>query len=119
MIESFGIGIDLVHIKKFEKITYSKKPSFYKKTFLPSEIEYCLKFKKPAEHFAGKFAIKESIRKSINESISFLDIETFHSKSKLKIKLNKNWNQKYRVLGSISHDHEYAIGMVMSEKIEF
>ena len=117
MIENFGMGIDLVHIKKFEKITYSNKPSFYKKTFLPSEIEYCLKFKKPAEHFAGKFAIKESIRKSINEPISFLDIETFHLNSKLKIKLKSNWDQKYQILGSISHENEYAIGMVVSEKL--
>ena len=117
MIENFSIGIDLVHIQKFKKIPYSKKPSFYKKTFFPSEIKYCLKFKKSAEHFAGKFAIKESVKKSINEPISFLDIETFHSKSKLKIKLHKNWDQKYKVLGSISHENEYAIGMVMSEKL--
>ena len=118
MIENFGIGIDIVHINKFEIMNYSKKSSFYQKTFLPSEIEYCLKFKKPAEHFAGKFAIKESIRKSINEPIPFLDIETFHSKSKLKIKLHKNWNTKYKVLGSISHENDYAIGMVISEKIK-
>ena len=117
MIENFGIGIDLVHIKKFEKITYLKKPSFYQKTFFPSEIKYCLKFKKSAEHFAGKFAIKESVKKSINEPISFLNIETFYSKSKLKIKLHKNWDQKYKVLGSISHENEYAIGMVISEKL--
>jgi len=117
MIENFGIGVDIVDIEKFEKITYFVKPSFYKKTFLPSEIEYCLKFKKPAEHFAGKFAIKESIRKSINEPISFLDIETFHLNSKLKIKLKSNWDKKYRILGSISHENEYAIGMVMSEKL--
>ncbi len=115
MIENFRIGIDLIHIKKFEKITYLKKPSFYKKIFLSSEIKYCLKFKKPAEHFAGKFTIKESLRKSINEPISFLDIETFHLKS--KIKLHKNWNKKYKVLGSISHENEYAVSMVISEKI--
>ena len=119
MIEHFGIGIDLVHIQKFEKITYLKKPSFYKKTFLPSEIKYCLKFKKPAEHFAGKFAIKESLKKSISEPISFLDIETFHSKSKLKIKLLKKWNKKYKFLGSISHENKFAIAMVISEKMIF
>jgi len=117
MIENFGIGIDIVDIKKFEKVTYLKKPSFYKKTFLPSEIKYCLKFKNPAEHFAGKFAIKESLRKSIDEPISFLDIETLHVKSKLKIKLRKNWKEKYKVLGSISHENEYAIGVVISEKL--
>jgi len=117
MIENFGIGIDLVHIKKFEKITYSKKPSFYKKTFLPSEIEYCLKFKKSAEHFAGKFAIKESVKKSIDDPVSFLDIETFHIESKLKIKLCGDWKKKYKLLGSISHENDYAIGMDISEKI--
>jgi holo-[acyl-carrier protein] synthase len=117
MIENFGIGVDIVDIEKFEKITFSKKPSFYKKTFLPSEIEYCLKFKKPAEHFAGKFAIKESVKKSIKEPIPFLEIETYHSKSKLKIKLLKNWNKKYKILGSISHEKKYAVGMVLSEKL--
>ncbi len=117
MIENFGIGIDIVDIEKFEKISYLEKSSFYKKLFLPSEIEYCLKYKTPSEHFAGKFAIKESLKKSIKEPISFLDIETYHSKSKLKIKLLKNWNKKYKVLGSISHDKRYAIGMVISEKL--
>lgn len=117
MIENFGIGIDIVAIKKFEKITYLQKPSFYKKTFLPSEIKYCLKFKKPAEHFAGKFAIKESVRKSIDEQISFLEIETFHIESKLKIKLCGNLEKKYNLMGSISHEKDYAIGMVFSEKI--
>ncbi len=117
MIENFGIGIDIVDIEKFEKIPYFKKPGFYKKIFLPSEIEYCLRYKTSAEHFAGKFAIKESLKKSINEPISFLDIETYHLKSKIKIKLLKNWNKKYSVLGSISHDKRYAIGMVISEKL--
>jgi holo-[acyl-carrier protein] synthase len=117
MIENFGIGIDIVHINKFEIMNYSKKSSFYQKTFLPSEIEYCLKFKKPAEHFAGKFAIKESVKKSIDDPISFLDIETFHVDSKLKIKLCGELKNKYNLLGSISHEKDYAIGMVICEKI--
>ena len=117
MIENFGIGIDIVDIEKFEKNSYLEKPSFYKKLFLPLEIQYCLKYKTPAEHFAGKFAIKESLKKAIKEPISFLDIETFHSNTKLKIKLLKDWNKKYKVLGSISHDKKYATAMVISEKL--
>lgn len=118
MIENLGVGIDLVEVIKFEKIPFSKKSNFYKKLFLPSEIKYCLKFKKPAEHFAGKFAIKESLKKSIKEPISFLDIETYHSNLKLKIRLSKVWNEKYKVRGSISHEKKYAIGIVISEKIK-
>ncbi|QLH05782.1 holo-ACP synthase [Nitrosopumilus ureiphilus] len=117
MIENFGVGIDIIDITRFEKTSFSKKPNFYKKLFLPSEIQYCLKFKKPAEHFAGKFAIKESLKKSILEPISFLDIETYHSNTKLKIKLLNDLNKKYTVLGSISHEKNFAIGIVISEKL--
>jgi len=117
MIENFGIGIDIVDINRFEKITYAEKPGFYNKLFTSSEIEYCLRFKTPAEHFAGKFAIKESLKKSIDESISFLDIETYYLESKLKVELLNDWNKKYKVLGSISHDKNYSIAMVISEKI--
>tara|TARA_B110000467_G_C17849637_1_gene229145 strand:- start:47 stop:400 length:354 start_codon:yes stop_codon:yes gene_type:complete len=117
MIENFDIGIDIVDITKFQKIPFTKRPSFYKKLFLPSEIKYCLKYTDPSEHFAGKFAIKESVKKSINEPISFLDIETYHLKSKLKIKLLKKWDKKYKILGSISHDKKYAIGMVLCEQL--
>ena len=118
MIEDLGVGIDIVEVIKFEKIPFSKKSNFYKKLFLPSEIKYCLKFKKPAEHFAGKFAIKESLKKSIKEPILFLDIETYHSNSKLKIDLHKPWSKKYKVIGSISHEKKYAVGIVISEKID-
>ena len=56
-----GIGVDIVEICRFKKIKYNLKPSFYKKLFKQNEIDYCLKFKNPYEHFAGKFALKESV----------------------------------------------------------
>lgn len=117
MIEKIGIGIDLVDIKKFEKIPYSSKPDFYKKIFLPSEIKYCLKYKNPYEHLAGKFAIKEATKKSIPERISLLDIETSHSKSKPKVRLAGKLRGKYLFFASISHEENFAIGIVISERI--
>ena len=80
-----GIGIDIVKISKFKNKPYSKNQRFYKKLFLMSEIKYCLKFKDNAIHFAGKFAIKESVKKSIRQDVSFLDIETYYLNSKPKI----------------------------------
>ncbi len=117
MIEKLGIGIDIVDLKQFEKIPYASKPKFYKKIFLASEIKYCLKYKNPSERFGGKFAIKEAIMKSIPERISMLDIETFHSNSKPKVKLRGNIGRKYLFLASISHQKQYAIGVVISERI--
>lgn len=118
MIEKLGIGIDITDIEQFKKIPYSSKPNFYKKIFLPSEIKYCLKFKNPYEHFAGKFALKEAVKKAINERISMLDIETSHSNSKPIVKLRGKWKKKYKFLASISHEKKFATSMIISEKLE-
>jgi holo-[acyl-carrier protein] synthase len=118
MIEKLGIGIDITDVDQFKKISYSAKPNFYKKIFLPSEIKYCLKYKNPYEHFAGKFALKEAVKKAINEHISMLDIETSHSKSKPIVKLRGKWEKKYKFLASISHENKFAVSIVVSEKLE-
>lgn len=117
MIEKLGIGIDITDVDQFKKILYSIKPNFYKKIFLPSEIKYCLKFTSPYEHFAGKFAIKEAVKKSINEKIPMLSIETSHSNLKPTVTLLGNWQKKYQFLASISHEKGFAVGMIVSEKL--
>lgn len=118
MIEKFGIGIDIIDVNRFKKIPYVSKMNFYKKIFLSSEIKYCLKYKNQYEHFAGKFAIKEAVKKSIKEQISLLEIETSHSNSKPIVKLKTKKKINYIFLASISHEKNYAIGIVISEKIE-
>ena len=68
MLDKIGIGIDLVKIEKFKKLPFENNANFYKNIFTPNEIKYCLKFSEPYEHFAGKFAIKESVIKSLSHS---------------------------------------------------
>lgn len=116
MIEKFGIGIDIVDITRFEKIPYSKKPGFYEKIFLPSEIQYCLKYKNSNERFAGKFAIKEAVKKSINVDISLLKIKTSHYHDKPQVEILDKKLNKFKFICSISHDGKFAIGIVLSEK---
>ena len=118
MIEKFGIGIDIVDVEQFKKIPYLSKPSFYKKIFVPAEIKYCLRYKNASEHFAGKFALKEALKKSIPDQISILDIETSHSNSKPKVRLRGKMRGKYVFLASVSHEKQFAIGVVISEKID-
>ena len=114
MISNLGIGIDVVKINRFRNIPYEKNKRFYKKIFVPSEITYCIKFKDPERHFAGKFAIKEAVKKSISQKINMTDIETSHSKSKPAVRIKNN--KKYHFLASISHEDEIALGVVISEK---
>jgi len=112
---NLGIGIDIVDIQRFRKISYSSNPGFYKKIFIPSEIKYCRKFKDPYPHFAGKFAVKESVIKAINEPVHMLKIETIHVNSKPAVKLRGKLENRYRFLTSLSHDKNIAIAVVISE----
>ena len=71
MIEKIDVGIDIINVSRFRNMPFEKKSSFYKKIFHENEINYCLKFKDPYTHFAGKFAVKEALIKSIDKK-SFL-----------------------------------------------
>ena len=116
-LENFGVGIDIVEIERFRKKNYKKNKNFYKKIFSKSEIDYCLKFKDTYPHFAGKFAIKESVIKSIPDKISFLDIKTSNSKHGPIVSIIGKLAKKYSFLSSISHEKEYAIAVVISFKL--
>tara|TARA_A100001037_G_C14758917_1_gene460942 strand:+ start:30 stop:383 length:354 start_codon:yes stop_codon:yes gene_type:complete len=116
MIENFGLGIDASSVKKFRDKNFENNQSFYKKLFSDEEIAYCLKFKNYYEKFAGKFALKEALIKSINKKISPLEIITSHLNSKPIVKILGS-EQNYRFLASLTHENELAIAVVISEKI--
>ena len=116
IIEKLGVGIDITDITDFKIIPYQKKPGFYQSIFQSSEIDYCLKFQDSSSHFAGKFALKEAVKKSINDDIYISKIETFHVNSKPMIKLLDS-EKNYVFRASISHEGNYAIAIVISELI--
>ena len=110
-----NVGIDLVQTSRFEKIPYDKNKSFYEKNFSDNEIKYCLKFNEPYKHFAGKFAIKEATMKSIEEKIKLSDVVTYYDNDKPNVRIStKGFNFKV----SMSHDGDYVIAIVISNKEE-
>ena len=117
MIEKFGIGIDITSIQKFKKKPFKKNENFYKLIFSKAEIKYCLKFKNPYERFAGKFALKEALIKSIDRKIRFSEIETSHLKSKPIVRIKKS-REKYNFIASLSHENDFAVAVVISERIK-
>ena len=117
MIEKFGIGIDISNIENFKNKPFKNNKTLYEKLFSDKEILYCTKFKNSAEKFAGKFALKEALIKSINKKIYFLDIETSYSNSKPIVKL-VNSKTNYNFIISLSHDNNLAVAVVISEEIK-
>jgi holo-[acyl-carrier protein] synthase len=115
MLDKLGIGIDIVKIERFSNKPYEFNVNFYKKIFHESEINYCLDHKNSAQHFAGKFAIKESVIKSISKNIDFLDILIDYSSSKPTVTLINDTS--YSFLVSLTHEESHAISVVISEKL--
>ena len=118
MLDKFGIGIDIIKISRFKGKPYLSNKNFYKKIFCDSEIKYCLKYKNYAPHFSGKFAVKEALIKAINEKISLREIETYYKNSKPMVKVKSTLDKKYNFIISVSHENDFAIAVVISEKIK-
>jgi holo-[acyl-carrier protein] synthase len=115
MIEKLNVGVDIVQISRFKQLPYTKNKKFYQNIFKKSEIDYCVKFKDPYPHFAGRFAVKEAVIKTVKNKIKMIDIEIIQKNLKPMIKNSKKLPYIFQI--SISHDGEYAIAMVISEKI--
>ena len=118
MLNKFGLGIDLIKISKFENKPYISNKNFYKKIFFDSEIKYCLKYKNHAPHFSGKFAVKEALIKAIKEKISLREIKVYYKNSKPMVKVKSPLGKKYNFIISVSHENDFAIAVVISEKIK-
>lgn len=113
-----GIGIDIIEIKRINKLMEEYGERFFQRILTENEINYCKKFSKPELHFAGRFASKEAYSKAIGTGIGkqfgWKDIEILNNdKGKpYIIHLKENEFSKFRYEISISHTEEYACAVV-------
>lgn len=121
----YGIGIDILEIKRLERILKSKKKEFLKAVFTQKEINYSQK-KAGVANLATAFAAKEAVLKSLNlptlENIGMKEIEIIREKSGkptvcLLGSLAKTFPPKhYQFFLSLSYTEEIAIANVVLEK---
>ena len=75
----FGIGTDIVNIKRMEKSLKRSGKRFKNNIFSKNEINYCEKKKNSAAFYAKRFAAKEALSKAlgtgIRKGIKFKNIE--------------------------------------------
>ena len=114
LFDDLGIGIDIVEVDQFREKEYSKNVQFYQTIFSKSEIDYCLQYDDPYPHFAGKFAIKEAVIKSIKTKILPIEIEVDSSSSKPNVAIK---DKSYKFHASISNEKHIAIGVIISFKM--
>jgi len=78
-MEILGTGIDLVENARIAASLEKFGDRFLNRVFRESEQAYCRPMRRPAPHYAARFAAKEAVAKAfgcgISERIGFLDIE--------------------------------------------
>lgn len=110
------VGIDIIDTKRMEKSI--KNENFKSKVFLPSEIEYCEKYKNNVERFAGMFACKEAVMKACQFAGQYFNnIEVLHNEVGAPlIKLNGVFAEKFdekQLQVSISHITDVAVAIAI------
>ena len=123
----FGIGTDIVNIKRMEKSLRRNGDAFKKRIFSKNEIIYCERKKNPFTFYAKRFAAKEALSKAlgtgIRKGINFKNIEISNNKfGKPSIKLSgstasflkkKIKTKKYSIYLSLSDDEPWAQATVI------
>ena len=113
------IGTDLVDIDRIELSIEKYQNKFLDKIFSIKEQNYCRSKSQPSIHYAGRFAAKEAVIKSIKSSGFDKPIEF-----KSIIILNKSDGSPYCILDlsfngsvkvSISHTKTHAIAFAIAE----
>ena len=73
-----GIGIDIVEVSRIEQLV-KEHEQFLKRVYTEGEIAYCSKKKNKYQHYAARFAAKESVLKALgvgwSRDINWTDVE--------------------------------------------
>ena len=123
----FGIGTDIVNIKRMDQSLKKFGVKFKKKHFSNKEITYCDKKKNSSSYYAKRFAAKEAFSKAlgtgIRKGINLKNIEISNNSSgkpSITLKgnvakyLNKKINKKkYFIYLSLSDDRPWAQATVI------
>jgi holo-[acyl-carrier protein] synthase len=118
------IGVDIIEIDRIERMlrTYA---AFRARVFTEREIEYCEHKKYPAQHYAARFAAKESILKSLGpergDLVGWKDLEIVdRSSGKPQVQLHGQASALAEKRGikevkvSLSHGKAYAVATALA-----
>ena len=124
-MDILGIGTDIVECLRIGRMIEQHGELFLNRIFTAREIRYCQERKREIEHFAGRWAAKEAVLKSLGvgwrRSLTFSDVEIRNEPGgKQQVHLcgaAKEVAQNQRVadiLLSISHCRAYAVAYALA-----
>jgi holo-[acyl-carrier protein] synthase len=122
----YGIGIDIIEIKRFERALERWGRRLREWVFTPQELSICLAKAHPGRHLALRFAAKEALLKALGigmfQGIAWKDIEIINDplgRPHMKVKgaAERICQEKgiQEIFVSISHEQEYGVAHVLLE----
>lgn len=123
----YGVGIDLVQIRRIEKALHRWGERFKNKVFTSGEVSYCQKKRNAAANYAARFAAKEAFVKALGvgmrRGIHWREIEVAHGPlGKPILKISGRAQEICQkegikaILVSLTHDQDYSSALVVLEK---
>lgn len=119
-----AIGIDIVEIKRLEKVSRRWGKSFLKKVYTDRELAYARGKRYPYQHLAARFAAKEAIFKALgeveNDFVGWKNVEILNDATGKPVvhwhgaaeRTRKKRGLKGAVV-SLSHTENYAVASAM------
>jgi holo-[acyl-carrier protein] synthase len=129
MMSHWAIGIDITEIQRFRAYPPSEHSRFYERVFDEYEFKYCTDHSDPYPHFAGIFAAKEAVFKSVSKfmRLSLSQIVIHHDeKGRPIVRLEKseitpqmddkqlNSSENLEVQVSITHSYDLALAWALT-----
>jgi holo-[acyl-carrier protein] synthase len=122
----FGTGIDIVDISRFEKFVRENNEPLFNRVFTPLEQAYCVGKRRSAQHYALRFAAKESFLKALGtglrNGIAWRDMEVVNDTlGKPELHLGGKAEEIFRennltrIFLSLSHDGNFAVASIILE----
>ena len=118
-------GVDIIEIKRVEKVAFSYGDRFLKRIYTDGEIKYC---RGRAPQLASRFAAKEAVMKALGTGIrgvGWRDVEVTRKRGMAPyIKLHGRAKKRASQIGlkglsiSLSHSKEFAVASLIGESTE-
>jgi holo-[acyl-carrier protein] synthase len=121
-----GMGVDIVEVDRIQAAIKRHGEAFLRRVFTTQEREYCERYKKKYERYAGRFAAKEAAMKALGtgwrRGVRWADLEVVREKSgRPTLALSGEAGKIAQQLGvkhialSITHTESQALAQVIFE----
>ena len=118
-----GLGIDLTDIPRIASTMDRYGTRFMQRIFTEGEIAYCMRRRRPAVHFAGRFASKEAAMKALGtghtQGVLWRDVEVVRHGGPPQLKLHGGAARRFEAIGgrssllTITHTEALAMAQVL------